>query len=203
MKVEFRVTRRSVALLAGIVTLVTAAGLAYATIPGSDGVISACRDTKTGALRAIDAEAGQTCSSKEAPLTWNQTGPQGPPGTAAAYARIGADGTVNTDFALGITSANVSHPGTGIYCLRNLGFQPRAVVGIGPAGLTSDGAGGVVPAGYDTNVTANLRLATDTSFLALCGDTAATPLAERAVVRIYVAGPNGLVDMNFGILLDD
>jgi len=202
MKVEFRVTRRSVALLAGIVTLVTAAGFAYATIPGSDGVISACRDTKTGALRAIDAEAGETCSGKEAPLTWNQTGPQGPPGTAAAYARIGANGTVNTDSALGITSANVSHPGTGIYCLRNLGFQPRAVVGIGPAGLASDGAGGVVPAGYDTNVTASLRLATADTFLAFC-DTAATPPAERAVVRIYVAGPNGLVDINFGILLDD
>ncbi len=195
--------------------LVAAAGVAYATIPGSDGVISACRDSKTGMLRAIDAEAGETCDAKEVLLTWNQTGPQGPqgpqgppgpPGTAAAYARIAADGTVNADFASGITTANVSHPGTGIYCLRNLGFQPRAVVATGPAPIVSDGAGGFVPAQYDTNVTANTRLATSDTFLVFC-DVESTPAEERATVRIYVSQSGGgapaLVDRPFTVLLED
>jgi hypothetical protein len=53
---------------------------AVASIPDSSGVIHACRSTKGGALRAIDSDAGQTCSKDEAALNWNQTGPQGPAG---------------------------------------------------------------------------------------------------------------------------
>jgi hypothetical protein len=41
-----------------------ATGVVYADIPGSDGVITACRDTKTGILRAIDADAGGTCTAR-------------------------------------------------------------------------------------------------------------------------------------------
>jgi hypothetical protein len=60
---------------------VMAAGVSYAAIPDSNGVISACKDSK-GALLVIDAEAGQTCNAKQQPLSWNQQGPAGPPGTA-------------------------------------------------------------------------------------------------------------------------
>jgi hypothetical protein len=210
MKVQFNVTRRRVAVTAAVLALGTV-GIGYAAIPGSGGVISGCRDVNTGVLRVIDAEAGETCRGREAALTWNQTGPPGPPGadgsdgapgTAAAYARIGSDGTVNADFASGISSANVSHPAPGIYCLRNLGFQPRAVVATGPAGLMSDGAGGIAPAQFDTNVTASILLLSLDAFLAFC-DTDTTPAADRASVRIYVSSPNGLVDRSFTVLLED
>ena len=207
MKVQFHLTRRRVAVVAAMLTM-AGVGVAYAAIPGSDGVISGCRDAKTGALRVIDAEAGEVCGGKEAALNWNQTGPRGPqgeqgePGSAAAYARIAGDGTVNADFASGISNANVSHPATGIYCLRNLGFQPRAVLGTGPAGLTGDGAGGVAPALYDTNVTASILLASPGVLLAFC-DTEATPVADRATVRIYVSSPSGLADRPFTVLLED
>jgi hypothetical protein len=50
----------AVALLA---LLIAASGAAVAAIPSSDGTITACRDTKSGALRVIDA-ASQTCTSK-------------------------------------------------------------------------------------------------------------------------------------------
>jgi hypothetical protein len=40
-----------------------ATGVVYADIPGSDGLITACRDTKTGILRAIDADAGGTSTA--------------------------------------------------------------------------------------------------------------------------------------------
>jgi hypothetical protein len=42
-----------------------------AAIPGSDGTISACYNTKSGALKVIDAEAGKTCNSKQTPLNWS------------------------------------------------------------------------------------------------------------------------------------
>jgi len=51
------------------------AGVAYAAIPGPDGVIHGCYQTIKGSLRVIDSSA--SCSAGETPLTWNQTGPQG------------------------------------------------------------------------------------------------------------------------------
>jgi type VI secretion system secreted protein Hcp len=60
--------------------------VAIAAIPSSsDGVIHACYSTTSsppGALRVIDVEGtpAQACTSGEATLTWNQTGPQGPVG---------------------------------------------------------------------------------------------------------------------------
>jgi hypothetical protein len=62
----------------GVVLASTA--VAVASIPSADGTIHGCRSTKTGALRSIDADAGQTCTKDEAGLNWNQTGPAGPQG---------------------------------------------------------------------------------------------------------------------------
>ncbi len=39
-------------------------------IPSSDGTITGCRNNQSGALRIIDAEAGQTCKASETQLTW-------------------------------------------------------------------------------------------------------------------------------------
>jgi len=78
MKTQLR--RRSVRLLlVTAVLLVAVTGIAYAVIPGTDGVISACMD-KQGNLRVIDVQAGEACKNNETPLAWNQTGPQGPRG---------------------------------------------------------------------------------------------------------------------------
>jgi hypothetical protein len=57
------------------------------------------------------------------------TGSPGANGTAVAYARVLDDGTVDTAQSKGISSANVSHPGTGIYCFSGLGFTPHNAVG--------------------------------------------------------------------------
>jgi len=66
-------------------------GVAFAGIPGASGAISACRNNLTGGLRAIDAEAGQSCNSLfETGLSWNQTGPQGPAGPAGPQGPSGA-----------------------------------------------------------------------------------------------------------------
>src|SRR5829696_3800962 len=41
-------------------------------IPSSDGTITGCRHNQSGALRIIDAEAGQTCKASETQLTWKE-----------------------------------------------------------------------------------------------------------------------------------
>jgi len=38
------------------------------------------------AVCVVDAEAGQTCRSNELPLSWNRTGPPGPPGGSVSFA---------------------------------------------------------------------------------------------------------------------
>lgn len=57
-----------------------AGGIAYASIPDSNGVIQGCYAKSRGQLRVIDTDKGQTCTANENPLNWNQTGPLGPPG---------------------------------------------------------------------------------------------------------------------------
>jgi type VI secretion system secreted protein Hcp len=83
--------------------------VAIAAIPSSsDGVIHACYVTTSGALRVIDVEANppKTCTSGEATLTWNQTGPQGPQGDPGPP---GADAT-DTSGGFG-TDTGAAQPG--------------------------------------------------------------------------------------------
>lgn len=60
--------------------LLVAGGIAYATIPDSNGVIHACYKTGQGTLRLIDPSKSQACLDSETALNWSQTGPQGPQG---------------------------------------------------------------------------------------------------------------------------
>src|SRR3954464_1659213 len=90
---RLRLSAKSLALIA-IAILVAAGTYAVASIPGSDGVITACWDHTAGAtygaLRVIDPSlSGNTrsaneysCQSNETQLTWNQQGPTGPVGPA-------------------------------------------------------------------------------------------------------------------------
>ena len=56
-------------------------------------------------------------------------GATGPAGSALAYARVAADGTIDTARAKGIAQANMSpHTTTGLYCFVSLGFSPKNVV---------------------------------------------------------------------------
>jgi hypothetical protein len=71
--------RWGVLLLLGLL-LATAGGIAYATIPGGDGVIHGCYTNRGGVLTVIDPSAGQQCSALQTPISWNQTGPTGPQG---------------------------------------------------------------------------------------------------------------------------
>jgi hypothetical protein len=63
--------------------LAIAAGVGYAAIPDSQGVIHACYDRTKGDLRVTDTHnprLGACVAGKETALDWNQQGPPGPAG---------------------------------------------------------------------------------------------------------------------------
>jgi hypothetical protein len=81
----FRLRRGATIAVTTATVLAAVGGVSVATgaIPGTGGTIDACYDG-TGSLKVIDKAAGQACSTKTKPLSWNQqgvkgdTGPQGP-----------------------------------------------------------------------------------------------------------------------------
>src|SRR5919106_118027 len=98
--------RRVVVAALVAVVLGAVGGYAYASIPGGDGVIDGCYGKITGNLRVIDADAGGACLANERPLSWNQVGPQGPPGPSDAYAAAQSQ-DIEFDFTTGKTEAEV------------------------------------------------------------------------------------------------
>lgn len=56
----------------------------------SGETIHACRNTTTGALRAVSGPAA--CRNGEEPLSWNVQGPAGPPGPAGPAGPAGPPG---------------------------------------------------------------------------------------------------------------
>jgi hypothetical protein len=89
--------------LAAVVALVAAAGFAYATIPDSNKVFTACMLKNVGTVRLIDPSlpAGSLmshCSALETQVSWNAqglsgpAGPAGPPGAAGPQGAQGLPG---------------------------------------------------------------------------------------------------------------
>jgi hypothetical protein len=75
------------AIVAGVVAI-AAGSTAYAAIPDGGGVIHACYNKNSGAVRVTDTDTNSPagCSTKEKPLQWNQQGPKGDRGPSNAYA---------------------------------------------------------------------------------------------------------------------
>lgn len=153
-----RIPRPSPAVIVAIVAVfVAASGLAVAAIPSRNGVIHACYKKTGGALRVV---SGGKCAKGSRALAWNQrgltggrgatgppgsTGPQGTPGakgdagTAVAYARVAADGSLEPGDGgkqnKNVVSANVQKADTGVYCFGGLPF------GVASAMVSPDSAG--------------------------------------------------------------
>jgi hypothetical protein len=81
--------KRTFIALAAAALLALGAGVAYATIPDSQGVIRACYKTNKGDIRVVDSGA---CAPGESPLSWNQTGPPGPAGAPGPQGPSGPAG---------------------------------------------------------------------------------------------------------------
>ena len=81
--------------------------IAFASIPGGDGVIHGCyvknTSANSGGLRVIDS--AEQCRSYEIALNFNQTGPQGPAGPIGPQGLQGSQGPQGTPGATGDTGA--------------------------------------------------------------------------------------------------
>src|SRR5436190_19557914 len=82
--------RRLAAVAFGLALTLVGGGAALATIPNG-GTINACYAKGTGAVRVIDASSAQ-CKGSESPLSWNQTGQQGPKGAGGPQGPKGGQG---------------------------------------------------------------------------------------------------------------
>jgi hypothetical protein len=80
-------------IMLSVVALILLVTIAYASIPGSDGVIYGCYKKSGGSLRVID-RAVTNCAKDESLISWNQTGPEGPPGPAGPPGPQGLQGPV-------------------------------------------------------------------------------------------------------------
>jgi collagen triple helix repeat protein len=78
------------AVAGAAVAAAAAGGIAWATIPAPNGVITACYQKNNGQLRVVDT--GESCSPSELTVQWNQTGPQGSRGPTGPQGLAGRDG---------------------------------------------------------------------------------------------------------------
>ena len=93
---------KTVPTLIAAVSALAVAGIAYATVPDSGGVIHGCYASKDGALRVIDTGAGGACDpKKETALNWSQTGPTGATGPQGPTGPTGPTGTSHGYYAYG------------------------------------------------------------------------------------------------------
>lgn len=99
--------RQSPAMAVAFIAGLGAAGaIAFAQIPDSSGVIHACYNKSSGALRVIDPSAGRPCApTGETALTFNQQGQAGAAGPAGATGSAGAAGPPGAGGPAGSTGA--------------------------------------------------------------------------------------------------
>lgn len=106
--------KRVITVVLATLALLLVGGVAYASIPGPNGVISGCRKNTDGSLRVIDSTA--TCPSGYTALNWNQTGPAGLSGVhVVTSAASSSSGFQDVSCPSGETALSVSfdQPGAG------------------------------------------------------------------------------------------
>ena len=138
---------RRTAVVAGIaaVVLAAAAGIAYATIPSSGNVYTACMLKGVGTIRLIDPSLPSSnllghCSALETQVSWSQNGQPGAPGPQGAKGDPGAPGATGATGATGPAgpagadgAAGPAGPaGTRRATPERRGRQVRAGLGGGP-----------------------------------------------------------------------
>lgn len=98
--------KRLALVAASVLAVLTAAGVAYATIPSSSGVYTGCVLKGIGTIRLIDPSLSSRdfeshCTPFEQQITWNQTGPPGPGGPTGPQGPIGQQGVTGPSGATG------------------------------------------------------------------------------------------------------
>jgi hypothetical protein len=111
---RFRFSMRGLATgIAAVAVLVSAVGIAYASIPWAGNVYNACMLKGIGTIRLIDKSLPSTnlmshCADKETEISWNQAGQPGPAGPAGQQGLKGDPGPPGTNGANGTNGTSVT-----------------------------------------------------------------------------------------------
>src|SRR4051812_28603 len=124
--------KRKLALVAAVLVAVPTAGIAYAAIPSSDGVIQSCYDSG-GNVKVVSA---LPCPKGYTALAWNQTGPQGSTGPQGPKGDIGATGPAGPAGPQGAVGPQGPKGDTGATGLTGLTGPQGPKGDIGATGLT-------------------------------------------------------------------
>ena len=99
--------RALLATTAVLALLIALGGIAWASIPGADGVIHGCyKDTGDNRVIVVDSES--SCPGGYTALNWNQTGPTGPTGPTGAQGAAGTNGVSGLETKVASGAANAS-----------------------------------------------------------------------------------------------
>ncbi|HEV7454840.1 MAG TPA: hypothetical protein VGO07_06295, partial [Candidatus Saccharimonadales bacterium] len=108
------------AVVGGVTTAVV-----MAAIPGNDGLVHACYNKTSGALKVIDTDTGKICTNQQNAISWPAN-----TGELTARATFNDDGSLNTAGSKNIVTVQFvpdgSAPGSGlmITCFE-LSFTPK------------------------------------------------------------------------------
>jgi hypothetical protein len=167
--VKLHLKGRQLAVAAAAAAVVVAAGgVAYATIPSSAGVFTACVN-HAGKMRLIDPSLRARCSRREQQVTWNRTGPRGlagTPGTTGKNGSTGATGATGNNGASGATGATGATGPSGVAFTTSFVATKETINSTTPADLPSPGPSVTVtaPASGLVQVYAEARLLTGADF---------------------------------------
>jgi hypothetical protein len=176
----FKPTLVAVAIVGALV----AGGIAYATIPDSNGVIHACYHVNpqgsvdgSGNLRVIDPSSankdGSACKKDEKTLDFNQTGPPGQPGQQGAPGPQGPTGPSDVWSVDGYDAGN-----------KNVGIAPSEEV----LATTSTLPAGSYFVQAETSLENNTAIAMD--YVCDIVDSSANTYGEaRATTAVWVTLP--------------
>jgi hypothetical protein len=107
-----------VVAVAGVV--IGLGGVAFATIPDSNGTIHGCFNKQNGNLRVVETQ--NDCRRNENALDWSQGTSGGR--VARAYARVLHDGTLDSERSANVAGVSKPNPGLGnLFCV-SLSFTP-------------------------------------------------------------------------------
>jgi hypothetical protein len=129
------------AALGAIVAALVMGGIAYASIPGPDGVLHGCYSTNGAkatngtALNIIDS-AVASCSGNQTAISWNQKGPTGAKGTTGPKGATGSQGSAGTNGAKGPKGSTGATGPSGPQGLKGDKGDPGAAGSPGPQGAT-------------------------------------------------------------------
>jgi hypothetical protein len=153
---------RTLIVAVAVVVALAAAGIAYATIPDSAGVIHGCYSKTSsttlppGSLRVVDTGLGQSCGQNEVALNWNQqgvkgatgaqgpkgaTGVQGPTGPPGQHGSTGPTGPSGTSHGYGHATGGIALDSAGYNQVDSISNLPFGRYMVWVAGTIGDNGG--------------------------------------------------------------